>query len=191
MIYKRNIELVVKKKKKINMEEKEEIYKENQCEEDNNKKKILNGVFCKRYQLAASPAASHPGYSISEDRNDVDIQALLGAAENLQHDQEIVRKKSIESKIIQELDNISLEYVKEQYSLNTIQESYSAGPRRACSDADPLDLHRVVGATKERMIPYKLYNLYILIITFMNKYKIYIFFLIIFILLLNNYFKPT
>ena len=28
----------------------------------------------------------------------------------------------------------------------------SAGPRRACSDADPLDLPKVVGATKERMI---------------------------------------
>ena len=27
------------------------------------------------------------------------------------------------------------------------------GPRRACSDADPLDLPKVVGATKERMIP--------------------------------------
>jgi len=29
----------------------------------------------------------------------------------------------------------------------------SAGPRRACSDADQLDLPKVVGATKKRMIP--------------------------------------
>jgi hypothetical protein len=38
---------------------------------------------------------------------------------------------------------------------------------------------------------YYLYNLYQLFIIFINKYKIYIFLLIIFILLLNNYFiKP-
>jgi len=41
----------------------------------------LFGVFRKLHQPAASPAAPHPGYSISEDRRDGDIQALLGAAE--------------------------------------------------------------------------------------------------------------
>ena len=41
-----------------------------------------NGVFRKFHQLAASPGAPHPGYSISEDRSDGDIQALLGAPEN-------------------------------------------------------------------------------------------------------------
>ena len=35
----------------------------------------------------------------------------------------------------------------------TITDVNSAGPRRACSDADPLDLPKVVGAMKERMIP--------------------------------------
>ena len=43
-------------------------------------KYILSGVFRKLYQPAASPAAPHPGYSISKDRRDGDIQALLGAA---------------------------------------------------------------------------------------------------------------
>ena len=36
--------------------------------------------------------------------------------------------------------------------------NYSAGPRRACSDADPLDLPKIVGATKERMIPNGVFN---------------------------------
>ena len=39
------------------------------------------GVFRKLHQPAASPAAPHPGYSISKDQRDGDIQALLGAAE--------------------------------------------------------------------------------------------------------------
>jgi hypothetical protein len=161
MIYKRNIELVVKKKKKINMEkEKEEL-----------NKNILPG-------------------------------------------QEITCNKSIGSKIIKKL-----EYIKYPSHINTSQELYSVWSRGDSSDADLLDLPNVVGPTKdlmipenferdwlydnqldlsnveevknEHIIPYKLYKLYILIITFMNKYKIYIFFLIIFILLLNNYFKPT
>jgi hypothetical protein len=41
-----------------------------------------NGVFRKLHQPAAIPVAPHPRYSISEDRNDGDIQALLEAAEN-------------------------------------------------------------------------------------------------------------
>ena len=57
-------------------------------------KNILHGVFRKLPQSSISPAAPHPGYSISEDRlrycrsdgsaqyrRDGDIQALLGAAE--------------------------------------------------------------------------------------------------------------
>jgi len=43
--------------------------------------RLSNGVFRKLHQPAASPAAPHSRYSISEDRNDGDIQALLGAAE--------------------------------------------------------------------------------------------------------------
>ena len=44
---------------------------------------IEPGVFRKLHQLSASSAASHPGYSISEEQNDGDIQALLGAAEKV------------------------------------------------------------------------------------------------------------
>ena len=40
------------------------------------------GVFRKLHQPAASPVAPHPGYSISEDQRDGDIQALLGSTEN-------------------------------------------------------------------------------------------------------------
>jgi hypothetical protein len=40
-----------------------------------------DGVFRKLPQHSVSPAAPHPGYLISEDRRDGDIQALLGAAE--------------------------------------------------------------------------------------------------------------
>ena len=44
---------------------------------------IINfGVFRKLPQPSVSPAAPHPGYPISKDRRDGDIQALLGAAEN-------------------------------------------------------------------------------------------------------------
>ena len=43
--------------------------------------RYLIGVFRKLYQPVASPVAPHLGYSISKDRNDGDIQALLGAAE--------------------------------------------------------------------------------------------------------------
>jgi len=39
---------------------------------------VTNGVFRK----LQTPAAPHPGYSISEDQRDGDIQSLLGAAEN-------------------------------------------------------------------------------------------------------------
>ena len=48
-----------------------------------NKYSEFSGVFRKLHQPAASPAAPHPGYLISEDRRDGDIQALLGAAENI------------------------------------------------------------------------------------------------------------
>jgi hypothetical protein len=105
---------------------------------------------------------------------------------NILPGQEITCNKSIGSKIIKEL-----EYIKYPSHINTSQESYSDVSMRDFSDADPLDLSNVEEVTNEHIIPYKLYKLYILIITFMNKYKIYIFCLIIFILLLNNYFKPT
>ena len=38
--------------------------------------------------------------------------------------------------------------------LDISEKENTAGPRRACSDADPLDLPKVVGATKEQMILY-------------------------------------
>ena len=44
---------------------------------------ISSGVFRKLQQPSVSPAAPHPGYLISEDHRDGDIQALLGAAENI------------------------------------------------------------------------------------------------------------
>jgi hypothetical protein len=45
----------------------------------------ISGVFRKLPQPSVSPAAPHPGYSISEDRRDGDIQALLGAVEVTPH----------------------------------------------------------------------------------------------------------
>ena len=71
----------------------------------------LDEVFRKLHQPAASPAAQHPGYSISEDRlrycssvgsaqyrNDGDIQALLGAAEFV-GDKNLLEEKNNESHI--------------------------------------------------------------------------------------------
>ena len=40
-----------------------------------------------------------------------------------------------------------------QYNIRLLlNEHFSAGPRRGCSDTAPLDLPKVVGVTKERMI---------------------------------------
>ena len=60
-----------------------------------NKKHVSFGVFRKLHQPAASPAAPHPGYSISEDRNDGDIQALMGAAENMKSVQHISSEETL------------------------------------------------------------------------------------------------
>ena len=92
-------------------------------------------VFCKLHQPAASPAASHPGYSISEDRlrycrsdgsaqyrNDGDIQALLGSAEFSNHKNYIynnLQKVSLLSKLIYEYDFNTLNNEKNNYIVNS------------------------------------------------------------------------
>ena len=135
-----------------------------------------------------------------EEKNKEEKQEKKELNRNILHDQDITCKKSENTinissklKIIQELDNILLEeYIKKSFHLNTSQKSYSANFERTCLYDNPLDLEKNVEVTNEHIISYKLYQLYIFIITFINKYNIYIFFLIIFILLLNNYFiKPT
>jgi asparagine synthase (glutamine-hydrolysing) len=46
-----------------------------------------------------------------------------------------------------------IHFLKYCMSLHPKHKRFSAGPRRACSDADQVDLPKVVGATKDRMIP--------------------------------------
>jgi hypothetical protein len=146
MIYKRNIELVVKKKKKINIEKKEE--------EKQEKEELNENILPNKY------------ITYKKSENIINI--------------------SSESKIIQELDNISLEYRNSEKCLFQIRNDLNMELTKD-SIKQPSYLN-----TFQVSYSYKLYQLYIFIITFINKYNIYIFFLIIFILLFNNYFiKPT
>jgi hypothetical protein len=115
-----------------------------------------DGVFRKLHQPTSSPAAPHPG------------QALLGTSENLinkivektfniLHDASLFPKLHTPVEIMQNLP-ISSENILSISELNNLVVLNTAGPRRACSDADPLDLPNVVGTTNERMILNRCYT---------------------------------
>ena len=53
--------------------------------------KVIFEVFRKLH----TPAAPHPGYLISEDQRDGDIQALLGAAEKLNNSNKNKKQKNL------------------------------------------------------------------------------------------------
>ena len=182
MEYKRNIELIVRKKR--NMEEKD-------IKEKNGvfRKLPISGVKEKKEkQMKKNKQEIHRlPRGLDSDAEPMDLPKVVGACgvfRKLQTPAEIMCKLPISAERLQDLDNILFEYIKEHDPLNLNQESYLADPGYG-------DTRLTEGYGSLRKITYKLYQLYRLIIKLMNKYKIYIFFLIIFILLLNNYFKPT
>ena len=86
-------------------EEIESEHSKEEHEENNEQNNHLNGVFRKLPQPSVSPAAPHPGYSISEDRRDGDIQALLGAAESIKDDMNDSNSEDNDSIIEEDLEN--------------------------------------------------------------------------------------
>lgn len=144
MVYKRNIELVVKKNKN-----KEETKEKNL----NTNISSSNSSFPKMTCISKNPI----------DLSDVDF-----------HSSRVIPVKNINNAVVSPIETLNNPIITLDSFLLKNNILYD----------------KTFDSPSESYL-YNLYNLYQLFIIFINKYKIYIFLLIIFILLINNYFiKP-